>query len=66
MRSPFLILCLALTAAAPIRADRAMVEAVLATEHGARDTGELWEGQDVPGSRALLDEWMRPPEQSAE
>jgi bifunctional DNase/RNase len=59
-------LCLALTAAAPIRADRAMVEAVLATEHGARDTGELWEGQDVPGSRALLDEWMRPPEQSAE
>lgn len=59
-------LCLALTAAAPIRADRAMVEAVLATEHGARDAGELWEGQDVPGSRALLDEWMRPPAQSAE
>jgi hypothetical protein len=55
-------LCLALTAAAPIRADRAMVEAVLATDQGARDTGALWEGQDVPGWQAVLDAWMRPSE----
>ena len=52
---------LALTVGAPIRADRVMVDAALATEQGARDTVELWEGQNVPGSRAILDEWMRPP-----
>jgi bifunctional DNase/RNase len=54
-------LCLALTIGAPIRADRAMVEAVLATEQGARDTRALWEGQDVPGWRAILDALMQPP-----
>jgi uncharacterized protein len=56
-------LCLALTVGAPIRADRAMVDEVLATEQAARDTVELWEGHDGPGSRAILDELMRPPEQ---
>jgi bifunctional DNase/RNase len=54
---------LALTVGAPIRADRAMVDAALATETGAHDTVELWEGQELPGWRTLLDEWMRPPDQ---
>ena len=57
-------LCLALTVGAPIRADQAMVDAVLATDQGARDTVALWQGQDVPGWRALLDTWMRPPNQT--
>jgi bifunctional DNase/RNase len=54
---------LALATEAPIRADRAMVDAVLATEQGARDTVELWEGQEARGSRAILDALMRPPDQ---
>jgi bifunctional DNase/RNase len=57
-------LCLALTIGAPIRADRAMVEAALTTEPGAREALQLWEDQDVPGYRALLDAWMRPPDQA--
>ena len=57
-------LCLALTVGAPIRADQAMVDAVLATDQGARDTVALWQDQDVPGWRALLDTWMRPPNQT--
>jgi uncharacterized protein len=56
---------LALTAEAPVRADRTMVDAALATETAEHDTVELWEGE-VPGWRALLDGWMRPPQQSAE
>jgi uncharacterized protein len=55
---------LALTVGAPIRADRAMVDAALATETGARDTVELWHGQETPGWRTLLDAWMRPPDQA--
>ena len=55
---------LALATGAPIRADRAMVDEVLTTEQGARDTVVLWEGQEVRGSRAILDDLMRPPDQS--
>jgi bifunctional DNase/RNase len=57
---------LALISRAPIQVDRAMVDALLATESGARETLQLWEGQDVSGARAILDELMRPPEQSAQ
>jgi uncharacterized protein len=57
---------LALTAGALIRANRAMVDAALTTEPGAREAIELWDDQDRSGSRALLDEWMRPPQQPAE
>jgi uncharacterized protein len=57
-------LCLALTVGAPIRADRAMVDAALTTEPGARESLQLWEDQDVPGYQALLDAWMRPPDQA--
>jgi uncharacterized protein len=56
---------LALTIGAPIQVNRAMVDAALATEPGAREATELWDDQDVPGWRALLDEWMRPPQQPA-
>jgi uncharacterized protein len=54
---------LALATEAPIRANRAMVDAVLATEQLTRDTVELWEGQAARGSRAILDPLMRPPDQ---
>jgi uncharacterized protein len=57
---------LALTTGAPIRADRAMVDAALTTEPGAREAAALWEDQDHSGSRAILDELVRPPQRSAE
>lgn len=57
---------LALASEAPIRADRVMVEEVLAVEAGARATLELWEGQAVAGSRAILEELLAPPEGAAE
>ena len=57
-------LCLALTVGAPIRANRAMVDAALTTEPGAREALQLWEDQDVAGSRAILDALMRPPDQA--
>jgi uncharacterized protein len=57
---------LALTIGAPIRVNQAMVDAVLATEPGARESLELWEDQERSGSQAILDELMRPPEHSPE
>ena len=49
---------LALTTGAPIRANRAMVDAALTTEPGAREATTLWEDQDHSGSRAILEELM--------
>jgi bifunctional DNase/RNase len=57
---------LALISRAPIQVDRAIVDAVLATESGARETLQLWDSQDVSGARAILDELNTPPQESTQ
>lgn len=56
---------LALAADAPVQADRATVEVAAAAEPGIRATLEMWDRQDVRGSRAILEQLERPPEPPA-